>query len=362
MNNFFKVVGFELNNYFKSKAYILTTVLITAFLIVGICLPSMVDLSGIIPQLATEEKAEEDEKAKSEEDKSKYAIYDENNIIDMEYLKSFYPNSEWQTASSNDELEKLVKDGQVEGGFEVESLTKYTYFVKNKGLHDSEQAVFDQALGYMYKQQAISEKGLDFNEIDAIYNMPIESNVNVLGKDSSENYFYAYILVFILYFIIIMYGQLIATSVASEKSSRAMEVLVTSTSTNSLIFGKVIAGTIASVIQVGVMLGGGVITYKITGAAWNGMLDNFLAIPANILLIFSVFGFIGYIPKTDIFKDILTLDHGYIVTDENMKTNIDGVFAAGDVRVKSIRQVVTAAADGAIAAVQAEKYIESLEG
>ena len=67
MNNFFKVVGFELNNYFKSKAYILTTVLITAFLIVGICLPSMVDLSGIIPQLATEEKAEEDEKAKSEE-------------------------------------------------------------------------------------------------------------------------------------------------------------------------------------------------------------------------------------------------------------------------------------------------------
>ena len=74
-----------------------------------------------------------------------------------------------------------------------------------------------------------------------------------------------------------------------------MEVLVTSTSTNSLIFGKVIAGTIASVIQVGVMLGGGVITYKITGAAWNGMLDNFLAIPANILLTFSVFGFVGYI-------------------------------------------------------------------
>ena len=76
---------------------------------------------------------------------------------------------------------------------------------------------------------------------------------------------------------------------------------------------------------------------------------------------FGVFVFIGYSPKTDIFKDILTLDNGYIVTDENMKTNIDGVFAAGDVRVKSLRQVVTAVADGAIAAVQAEKYIESLE-
>ena len=60
-------------------------------------------------------------------------------------------------------------------------------------------------------------------------------------------------------------------------------------------------------------------------------------------------------------KDILTLENGYIVTDENMKTNIDGVFAAGDVRVKSLRQVVTAAADGAITIILAEKYIESLE-
>lgn len=75
---------------------------------------------------------------------------------------------------------------------------------------------------------------------------------------------------------------------------------------------------------------------------------------------FGLFGFVGYIPKTDMFKDVLNLQNGYIVTDENMKTNIDGVFAAGDVRVKSLRQVVTAASDGAIAAVQAEKYIESL--
>lgn len=295
MNNFFKVVGFELNNYFKSKAYILTTAIITILLVVGICLPSFIDLSGFIQQLATEEKVAEDETTDSDEDITKYAIYDENNLVNIEYLKEFYPNSEWKVVSSNDELEKLVEDGQVEGGFDVKSLTKYTYFVENKSLYDSEQAIFDQALGYMYKQQAISEKGLDFNEINTIYNMPIESDINVLGKDSSENYFYAYILVFVLYFMIIMYGQLIATSVASEKSSRAMEILVTSTSTNSLIFGKVIAGTIASVIQVGVMLGGGVITYKVNGVAWNGLLDNFLAIPANIVLTFAVFGLIGYI-------------------------------------------------------------------
>ena len=78
---------------------------------------------------------------------------------------------------------------------------------------------------------------------------------------------------------------------------------------------------------------------------------------------FGVFGFIGRIPNSDIFKDSgLTMDEkGYIPTDDDMHTNIDGVFAVGDVRVKSLRQVVTAAADGAIAATQAEKYINEHE-
>lgn len=75
---------------------------------------------------------------------------------------------------------------------------------------------------------------------------------------------------------------------------------------------------------------------------------------------FGIFVFIGYEPKTKLYEGILNLEKGYIVTDDNMKTSIEGVYAAGDIRVKSLRQVVTAAADGAIAAVQAEKYIESL--
>lgn len=76
---------------------------------------------------------------------------------------------------------------------------------------------------------------------------------------------------------------------------------------------------------------------------------------------FGVFGFIGTIPNTKIFEGTnLELEYGYIPTDANMHTNIPGVFAAGDVRVKSLRQVVTAAADGAIAATQAEHYINNL--
>ncbi|MGL5512424.1 MAG: FAD-dependent oxidoreductase, partial [Sporomusa sp.] len=73
---------------------------------------------------------------------------------------------------------------------------------------------------------------------------------------------------------------------------------------------------------------------------------------------FGVFGFIGFLPQSAVFAEVIDTRDGYIPTSENMETNIPGVFAAGDIRVKQIRQVVTAAADGAIAAMMAEKYLE----
>lgn len=73
---------------------------------------------------------------------------------------------------------------------------------------------------------------------------------------------------------------------------------------------------------------------------------------------FGVFGFTGYLPQSACFEGILDMEYGYIKTNEAMETNIPGVFAAGDIRIKDLRQVVTACADGAIAAVMAEKYIE----
>ena len=74
---------------------------------------------------------------------------------------------------------------------------------------------------------------------------------------------------------------------------------------------------------------------------------------------FGVFGFIGTLPNSKIYEGTgLEMDErGYIPTDADMHTNIPGVFAAGDIRVKSLRQVVTAAADGAIAAVQVERSL-----
>lgn len=71
----------------------------------------------------------------------------------------------------------------------------------------------------------------------------------------------------------------------------------------------------------------------------------------------GVFSFIGYLPQSKIFEDIVEMENGYIKTDEKMATNVPSVYAAGDVRVKNVRQVVTASGDGCTAAVAVEKYL-----
>ena len=76
--------------------------------------------------------------------------------------------------------------------------------------------------------------------------------------------------------------------------------------------------------------------------------------------IFGIFVFIGFKPATAVFEGKVNMERGYIVTDQEMRTNVPGVYAAGDCRVKELRQVITAASDGAIAAWQAARYIDKM--
>jgi len=74
----------------------------------------------------------------------------------------------------------------------------------------------------------------------------------------------------------------------------------------------------------------------------------------------GIFVYIGSQPNTQLFRPWLNLsDRGYIITGEDMATNIPGVFAAGDVREKEVRQIATAVGDGTIAGIMAEKYIHA---
>lgn len=293
MKQFLTVLKFELSNYFKKKSFIISTVIIALVMIVGLSIPNFIDMSSILP---TSDENETKVEEVAEEDKTDFAIYDENNTIpNKEILNAYFPNSNWKVVKNQSELNKLVENEDVEAGFNIDSLTKYDYVVQNTKFDDENKSIFDEVLKNIYREKEITSKGMDFKKVDKIYNTQIVSNVEILGKDSANNYFYAYILIFIIYMMIIMYGQLIAMGITAEKSNRAIEVLVTSTNTNNLIFGKVIAGAIASIAQVGIIMSSTFIAYKANSEVWNGMLDNVFKIPSELLATFAIFGILGYL-------------------------------------------------------------------
>ena len=86
------------------------------------------------------------------------------------------------------------------------------------------------------------------------------------------------------------------------------------------------------------------------------VLENKETKEEELLDVSGIFVAVGQVPSTEIF-DVEKDEKGYIITDENMKTNVDGVFAVGDCRAKVLRQIVTATADGAIAGEEAVTYI-----
>lgn len=306
MKKFLNVLSFELTNYFKNKGYMITTILISAILIIGLSLPSLFDLSGLIPGLSKNNATVEENQggdsgvidSDSDEENVNYVIFDKSGLIaddNFELIKSYFPNANFEKVTSEEDAEKLVKDGSAKAGFVVESAVKYYYLVENSNFADMSQMTFHSALAAINRKEYAEKEGIDYLELETIVNLPITSETTVLGKDGAGNFGYVYILVFVIYMMTILYGQLVAVSVTSEKSSRAIEVLVTSTSSTSLILGKVIAATLASVIQVGVMLSAGVVTYAINRDAWNGMLDGVLKMPSDILIAFAFFGGVGYL-------------------------------------------------------------------
>lgn len=97
---------------------------------------------------------------------------------------------------------------------------------------------------------------------------------------------------------------------------------------------------------------------KLTGAK----LQNLKTREETELKLDGLFVSIGRKPVTELFKDELELDRaGYIIADETAQTSIPGVFAVGDVRTKAVRQIVTAAADGAVAVHYVEEYLATME-
>lgn len=305
MKQFFTVLKFELNNYFKNKGFMVTTLLLALILAAVVIVPTMIpgllgDESDGTGSGTQEETGEGNAAEDIELDAFGIYIASEAKGVNQELVTRAYP-ADWTTFKSESELKEAVEAGEVEAGFIMESAIDVTYVVNNLGMYDYAEESFTHALQEVYKQQYLMEQGLSAEQILESESFQINIDEEILGKDSASNYGYTYILVFVVYFLIIFYGQMIATSVTTEKSNRAIEILVTSVNSNSLIFGKVLAGAIAGVLQAAVILGSGFAAYNIVGEKWGGILDFLFDIPAYVMITYILFAVLSYLLYAFIF-------------------------------------------------------------
>lgn len=298
MKKFGVIFQYELMNYIKNKSYVITTVIIA--LVAGIIMfvPNFIDIGSV----TGENKNDVSDENSGADSDSTILVYDKSGMVtDISSIQNFYPDDAIKKASGENELVDKVKADEVSAGFVVNSLTDYDYYVYNQSMTDDNQVVFTQVMTVLNQMVYCQKNGIDYASLTQAFNPQIDCHENILGKDMGSNYWYCYGLVMIIFMIIIMYGSMVATSVTQEKSNRTMEVLVTSVDTNLLFFAKVLAGAVAALIQSAVMLGTVLISYKINQDKWGGMLNMVLDIPANVLVVFALFGIGGFLFYTFIY-------------------------------------------------------------
>ncbi len=194
------------------------------------------------------------------------------------------------------EIEDEIRDEVVKYAFDLDDLEAYRYFVKNVSLSDSNLAQADTLVQILYRADALTKAGLSPAEVARINMAPVHGEVVTLGKDQAQNYFYTYILLMLLYMVITMYGMTVAMRVATEKSSRAMELLITSSDPLGLMFGKIIAACLAGFIQMALLLGTGIGSYFINKKYWedNRIVSSMFEIPPELLVYMLIFFFLGF--------------------------------------------------------------------
>jgi len=286
MRGFFTVFKFELLGMLKGKTFKVSTIIICLMLIVGLSIPTIIDV------FSNEEKTNTEEGTMQQS----YGYINRSNAVpNIEDLKASFPLGQLMEFESEEKLKESILSKKIEAGFIIESPTEYKYIVENNEMMDSKVAFFQEALAKAYRIYELKKMGISYSDVEYIIHPNIKQDIIILGKNSAGNYIYTYILIFIIYFVIVVYGQMIATSVASEKSNRAMELLITSTDSSNLIFGKVLGTALAGAIQVGIILLVAMTSYRLNADSWGNKLDFIFNIPLNVILIFSVFVILGYI-------------------------------------------------------------------
>ena len=291
MKQFGKILKFELKGYLRNKVF----VGITIFLVVAIAI--VMFIPNIIAAFESD-----DEGDVTPTDLPTMLVYaeDENlSAIVKEYFGNAFVDYNVKVADGSiDELKNDVISGNAECAFVMNSASSYTYYVNNLSMYDMNTEVANTVLQEVYRINAMVQNGLTPEQAGEIMSVQIESGTETLGKDQMQNFFYTYIMIFALYMVILLYGQMVATNVATEKSSRAMEVLVTSAKPTSMMFGKVLASCIAGFSQLVLVFGTAILLYNVNKEALsNPLIASIFDIPIELfiyLIVFFVLGFLIY--------------------------------------------------------------------
>ncbi len=295
MKKFLVVLQYELKEYVRNKSFVITTLLFAILGSAALFLPRVIDMSGFLGTQTPSQEEAPDQSQSEEADKETMLLYDQAGVMDSEVLDAVFPDAQWESVTDMETITSRIEKQEADAAFVVKSEKEYDYYVFNKGMYDQDKSLFETALGMSLRKAYCEANGLDFTQLESKVYPSFTANEQVLGKDTTSNYWYCYILVILVFMLIVFYGQMIAVAVTNEKSNRSIEVLVTTTTPNSLLFGKVIAGAIASLCQVGIILGAVLLSYQANRSLWGGMLDMVFNIPAKVLISFAFFGLGGYL-------------------------------------------------------------------
>lgn len=291
MKQFGKILKFELKYYLKNKVFVGVTIFLALLIAVVMFFPRIaslfenndtVDTPADLPVMLVmaEDPAQAD-------------------MVRETFAAAFV---DYDVQSFGDDV-SAIKDkitaGEVECAFVMTGPTSFTYYVNNLSMYDMNSEIATEVLQQIYQMNAMINGGMTVEQAGEVMNIQITGEVESLGKDQFQNFFYTYIMIFALYMVILLYGQMVATNVATEKSSRAMEVLITSAKPTSMMFGKVLASCIAGLVQLIAIFGSALLFYNLNKSYWGGneIVDSIFNIPPELfvyMLVFFVLGFLIY--------------------------------------------------------------------
>lgn len=289
MKQFGKILAFELKYYFKNKIFVGVTLLLVLIIAAVMSFPR---ISALFKSDGGSDAFAEpsvmlvsaDNPARAEALKQAFsAAFDGYEVI--------------FTEASREALKEKIIAGDAECAFVITGDTAYTYYVNNLSLYDVNTEIADEVLRQSYQLSALLAGGMTADEASEVMSIQITGEVDSLGKNQAENFFYTYVMIFALYMVILLYGQMVATNVATEKSSRAMEVLITSAKPTAMMFGKVIASCLAGFIQLVAVFGSAVIFYNLNKSRWgdNMIINSLFNIPPELLVFMLVFFILGFL-------------------------------------------------------------------